>query len=327
MATPHKSRLGRGLGAIISGGTAKTATKAPADLKSEISDSKSKAPPAAPVAAHVASAPAPAPSAPGYQEIPVGSVVPNPYQPRREFHPDHIKELADSIAAEGLLQPIVVRLVDGKYQLIAGERRWRAFQSLKLKSIPARIVQAGNSSAATMALIENLQREGLNPIEEAHGYASLIRDFDLTQEAVSERVGKGRATIANSLRLLVLEAEVQGFLGSGMLSTGHAKVLLGLDNKQEQLLIARRIIEDGLSVRATEALVEGIRKGGGNRAAGGRHVPPAEATAIADIERRLTSFLNARVLLKHARKKGRIVIEYQGNEDLQRILEKVGVGS
>lgn len=331
MATPNKSRLGRGLGAIISGGT-KPAAKQPVDLKSQSSDAKTKAPatpaPAAttPVAA-APSAPPPAPGAPGYQEIPVSSVVPNPYQPRREFHPDHIKELADSIAAEGLLQPIVVRLVDGKYQLIAGERRWRAFQSLKLKSIPARIVQAGNSSAATMALIENLQREGLNPIEEAHGYASLIRDFDLTQEAVSERVGKGRATIANSLRLLMLEAEIQGFLGSGMLSTGHAKVLLGLDSKQEQLLIARRVIEDGLSVRATEALVENIRRGAVNRSGQGRAVPAAEATAIADIEKRLTSFLNARVLLKHARKKGRIVIEYQGNEDLQRILEKVGVGS
>jgi ParB family chromosome partitioning protein len=331
MATPHKSRLGRGLGAIISGGT-KQPPKAAADLKSEISNPKPKTPasPAAAVttpAAAAPSAPAPAPGAPGYQEIPVGAVVPNPYQPRREFHPDHIKELADSIAAEGLLQPIVVRLVDGKYQLIAGERRWRAFQSLKLKAIPARIVQAGNSSAATMALIENLQREGLNPIEEAHGYASLIRDFDLTQEAVSERVGKGRATVANSLRLLVLEPEVQGFLGSGLLSTGHAKVLLGLDSKQEQLLLARRVIEDGLSVRATEALVENVRRGGVNRQGAGRQVPVGEATAIADIEKRLTSFLNARVQLKHARKKGRIVIEYQGNEDLQRILEKVGVGS
>ena len=333
MATPNKSRLGRGLGAIISGG-AKPAAKPPADSKSEHAESKSK-PPAAPAPsreseptpAAAAKPSAPAPGAPGYQEIPVSSVVPNPYQPRREFHPDHIKELADSIAAEGLLQPIVVRLVDGKYQLIAGERRWRAFQSLKLKAIPARIVQAGNSSAATMALIENLQREGLNPIEEAHGYASLIRDFDLTQEAVSERVGKGRATIANSLRLLVLEPEVQGFLGSGMLSTGHAKVLLGLDNKQEQILLARRVIEDGLSVRATETLVDTVKRGGLNRAAPGRHVPAGESTAIADIEKRLTSFLNARVQLKHARKKGRIVIEYQGNEDLQRILEKVGVGS
>ncbi len=325
MASPNKSRLGRGLGAIISGGTAKPASKSSAEPRPASQDTRKAA---AAAAAPAAPAPVPpAPGAPGYQEIPVAAVVPNPYQPRREFHPDHIKELADSIAAEGLLQPVVVRLVDGKYQLIAGERRWRAFQSLKLKTIPARIVQAGNSSAATMALIENLQREGLNPVEEAHGYASLIRDFDLTQEAVSERVGKGRATIANSLRLLLLESEVQGFLGSGMISTGHAKVLLGLDNKQEQLLLARRVVEEGLSVRATETLVENVRRGATNRATPGRHTPPAEATAIADIEKRLTSFLNARVQLKHARRKGRIVIEYQGNEDLQRILEKVGVGS
>src|SRR5690606_26030232 len=136
----------------------------------------------------------------------------SPYQARREIEAEHLKELTESIKAEGLLQPIVVRRKEGKFELIAGERRWRAFQALGLKVIPARVVDASNASAAALGLIENLQREGLNPIEEAYGYASLIRDFDLTQEQASERVGKGRATVANALRLLSLDGELQGYI-------------------------------------------------------------------------------------------------------------------
>lgn len=318
MAHPQKSRLGRGLGSIISSGLASKSKAEPPPAKSASSPAASGASAAPPIAT---------PGAPGYQEIAVAMVEPSPYQPRRDFRPEHIQELADSIRAEGLLQPIVVRPAEGKFQLIAGERRWRAFQQLKLKTIPARVVNAGNASAATMSLIENLQREGLNPVEEAHGYASLLRDFDLTQEQVAERVGKGRASVTNSLRLLGLEAEIQGFLGSGMLSVGHAKVLLGLENKAEQLVLARRVIEQGLSVRATEDLVNHARQGSGSRASGGRRVPPGEAAAIIDIQKRLITHLNTRVQLKHTPKKGHIVIEYQGNEDLQRILEKLGVES
>src|SRR6185436_5862105 len=151
---------------------------------------------------------APAPSgAPGYQEISVHLIEPSPYQARREIPAEQLGELAESIRAEGLLQPIVVRKQGDKFQLIAGDRRWRAFQLLKFKAIPARIVEASNASSAALGLIENLQREGLNPIEEAHGYASLIRDFDLTQETAAERVGKGRASVANSLRLLSLDSD------------------------------------------------------------------------------------------------------------------------
>lgn len=323
MAHPSKSRLGRGLGSIISSGVVpkpRSENPPPAGTAAPAAEMP------APTAAEVTPAPQPAAvGGLGYQEIPVALVEPSPYQPRRDFHPDQIQELAESIRAEGLLQPIVVRAADGKYQLVAGERRWRAFQHLKLKTIPARIVQAGNASAATMTLIENLQREGLNPIEEAHGYASLIRDFDLTQEQVAERVGKGRATVANALRLLALDPEIQGFLGSGLLSTGHAKALLGVENPAEQLVLARRVIEQGLSVRATEDLVNGVKKSRGSRGPHGRRVSPGEAAAISDIEKRLTSHLNTRVQLRHTPRKGHIVIEYQGNEDLQRILEKLGV--
>ena len=262
---------------------------------------------------------------PDYLELPIGKIEPNPYQPRKEFEKSQLVDLAESIQSEGLIQPIVVREVNGSYQLIAGERRWRAFQLLKLKSIPARILEAGDSSAASMALIENLQRENLNPIEEAMGFASLVRDFDLTQEQVAERVGRGRATVANSLRLLSLPEEVRGYLSSQMLSTGHAKVLMGLESKQEQSLLARRIIEEGVSVRGSEDLVQSIRKSSKFKSKPTRDISEVELAAVEDIEKRLMSYLSSKVALKHHPKKGKIVIEYTGNDDLHRILERIGL--
>jgi ParB family chromosome partitioning protein len=305
MAKPSPSRLGRGLGALIASGT--------------------PAKPAAPAATAPSAPAAPAPVAeglPGYREIAVSAVEPNPYQPRKEFSDDALSELVESIRAEGLLQPIVVRQSGAKFQLIAGERRWRAFQRLQLKTIPARVMNSSDASSASLALIENLQRADLNPVEEAHGYASLIRDFDLTQDAAAQRVGKGRATVANSLRLLSLEPEIQGYLGKGLLSTGHAKVLLGLEAGAERLLLARRSLEDGLSVRALEQLVQQKRGGGAGKR---RRMPAAEVTALADVEKRLTSHLGARVSLRHAPKHGRIIVEYHGNDDLARVLGRMGL--
>ncbi|OHE81670.1 MAG: chromosome partitioning protein ParB [Verrucomicrobia bacterium RIFCSPLOWO2_12_FULL_64_8] len=310
-----KSRLGRGLGALISGGAAPVPGGAPA-----------APPPSFPVHPAVATPPAPGPAAAhGFQEIPVQLVDPSPYQPRREIHSAPLGELVESIRAEGLLQPVVVRRAgDGRYQLIAGERRWRAFQQLKLKTIPARVIEATDASSATLTLIENLQREGLNPIEEAYGYASLIRDFDLTQEQAAERVGRSRPTVANALRLLTLDGEIQGYLAKELLSVGHAKVLLGVESVEQRTLLARRVLEQGLSVRALEDVVQsgrGIRA----RRRGVRAVPEAEAAAVADIEKRLTSHLGARVSLRHSLKRGRIIIAYAGNDDLQRILQKLGL--
>ncbi len=313
MSAAPKSRLGRGLGSLI----AKASPPASEDTKKSPSSSPKKA----------ASKETASPSgAPGYAEIAVASIEPSPYQARREFTEQQLSELAESIRSEGLLQPIVVRKTGSTYQLIAGERRWRAFQSLKLKSIAARIVEANDASSATLGLIENLQREGLNPIEEAHGYASLIRDFDLTQESAADRVGKGRATVANTLRLLSLDAETQGFLGKGLLSVGHAKVLLGVTDTARRKLLARQIIESGLSVRATEKLIKedrGPASPGKKRAS--QNISSKDAAAVADIEKKLTSHLGARVGVIHTGKKGRIVIEYHGNDDLQRVLEKIGV--
>lgn len=314
MSAARKS-LGRGLGGLIA--AAKPATP-PATAAANSSDSPATA----------ASAASTVVAATGYQEIAVHQIEPSPYQARREITPEQLGELADSIRAEGLLQPIVVRKAGDKFQLIAGERRWRAFQLLKIKTIAARIVDASNASSAALGLIENLQREGLNPIDEAHGYASLIRDFDLTQETAAERVGKGRATVANALRLLSLDAELQGFLAKNLLSVGHAKVLLGIEDAAQRALVARRVIEEGLSVRATEKLVQTAKAGGSNNHVAARSRPglsSKDAATVSGIERKLTSHLGARVAVLHSAKKGRIVIEYRGNEDLQRLLEKLGV--
>lgn len=315
-----KSRLGRGLGGLIAAAapakspTAQAAAKAVGPLPSGAGGKKGDAAPDTP-------------GTPGFEEIAVARIEPSPYQARREIQAEHLTELAESIKSEGLLQPIVVRKVkDGTYELIAGERRWRAYQVLKLKTIPARVVEASNASAAALGLIENLQREGLNPIEEAYGFASLIRDFDLTQEQAADRVGKSRASVANTLRLLSLDAELQGYVSKALLSFGHAKVLLGIESGAERAVLARRVIEDGLSVRATEKLVQDKKAGGsGGKKAGKKGGSPAEVAAITGIEKKLTSHLGARVALKHSGRKGQIVIQYAGNDDLARILEKLGV--
>lgn len=308
MATASKSRLGRGLGGLIAAGKPSGGGVPPPQ-----EPAGTPPPPISPGLA-------------GYQEISVAAVEPSPYQARREIPAEQLAELAESIRSEGLLQPIVVRRTGDKYQLIAGERRWRAFQQLKLKTIPARIAEASDASAAALGLIENLQRENLNPIEEAHGYASLVRDFDLTQETAAERVGKSRAAVANALRLLSLDAEIQGYVGKSLLSSGHAKALLGVEDPAQRLLLARRIIAEGLSVRLAEKLAQQAKTSSGASSARRRTKAPAQdAAAVEHIEKKLTSRLGARVAVFHTPKKGRIVIEYRGNEDLQRILEKIGV--
>lgn len=322
MATSGKSRLGRGLSGLISGGMGAGVGKnegppPPANGAKEKKETVVVALAPPPVA--------PAVGLPGYAEVKVSLIDVNPFQPRKEFDPERLRELAASIQAEGLLQPIVVRQVGERYQLIAGERRWRACQSLQLKTVPARVMEASDASSASISLIENLQRAELNPVEESLGYASLIRDFDLTQEEVAERVGKGRATVANALRLLNLGAEIQGYLGKNLISTGHAKLLLGVEGEAEQVMLARKIIEEGLSVRAVEKLVKNLKVRRSASASGERLTAESEIFAVKDIEKQIAHRLNTRVALKHTPKKGKIVIEYYGNDDLQRILEKIGI--
>ncbi len=316
--TSSKSRLGRGLGGLISGGGQGAERPAAAP--------KPAAGPAKKTATAAVAAPAAVPSLPGYRELKLGQIVPNPYQPRREIHPQQVEELARSIETEGLIQPIVVRERKGKFELIAGERRFRAFQHLKRETIPARIIEASDASSATLALIENLQRENLNPVDEALGYASLVRDFDLTQEAAADRVGKSRPAVANSLRLLTLSSEIQGFLSRRLISTGHAKVLLGLESEAQRKLLARRIIETGMSVRQAETEVRSLKGGaGGSSRKAGAKASEAEQTAIRDLEKRIGDHFNTRVALQHGAKRGKLTIEYYGNDDLDRILEKLGI--
>ena len=217
------------------------------------------------------------------------------------------------------MQPIVVRKVPQGFELIAGERRLRAFRHLGIKVVPARVLEVNDAASAVLALVENLQRADLNPVDEALGVASLMRDFKLTQDAVADRLGKPRATVANSVRLLQLDREVLGYLSKGQLSAGHAKVLLGLEQAAQQVQAARRIVQDELSVRATEKLVRQLQapRPGDRR----RRV----AQALEDVQRRLTTHLAAPVQVQRRGAKGVISIRYSGDEDLQRILEKLGL--
>ena len=310
MATPPKKSLGRGLGNLIGGGVAKPAQPVPAPTTPT-------AP--APAAAPAAPAPAAAPNALAVTELPVASIVPNPHQPRKEFDEVAVKELAESIRSEGLLQPIVVRKVKGGYELIAGERRLRAFRHLGQKFIPVRVIEASDASSAVLALLENLQRADLNPVDEAVGVASLMRDFNLTQEAVADRLGKPRASIANLVRLLQLDREILGYLGKGQLSTGHAKVLLGLEQQAHRVQVARLVVEKGLSVRATEAEVKALA------ATKKTERKRAEKTVVADVQKRLSSHFSTPVAVFRKGVKGTISIPFTSDDELARLLEKIGV--
>src|SRR5580658_8845912 len=194
------------------------------------------------------------------QRVPVSRVRPCAFQPRKDFAPESLKELADSIKEQGIVQPLIVRPQGGNFELIAGERRWRAAQMLGLAEVPVIVREADDRAVLELALIENLQRENLNAIEEAQGYAQLIGQFQLTQEEAAVKVGKSRAVVANALRLLKLAPPLQAFVRDGRLSVGHAKVILGLDSHEEQALAAERVLKKSLNVRQTEELVGSLQK-------------------------------------------------------------------
>jgi ParB family transcriptional regulator, chromosome partitioning protein len=260
------------------------------------------------------------------QTLSLDRIVPSPFQPREEFRSEHLNELVESIREQGIIQPLIVRKVGDKYELIAGERRWRAAQELNLAEAPAIIRKASDREVLELALIENLQREDLNPIEEATAYQRLHRDFKLTQEDISKRVGKSRASVANAMRLLDLHPDVRSLVKQNRLSVGHAKVLLSLKSPEEQILIAERIIRLGASVRAAEKLIaqhatrSGKSQPGRQTAATTRHSP-----AVLRVENLLTQRLATRVVVHHGEKKGTITIEYYGNDDLSRILAELKI--
>jgi ParB family chromosome partitioning protein len=250
-------------------------------------------------------------------------VVPNPYQPRKVIDPEAIRELAESINAEGLLQPIVVRKVDDGFQLIAGERRLRAHQHLQRQTVLARVLQVNELSSASLSLIENLQREGLNPMEEAMGYDSLVKEFGLTQAKVAERVGKSRSYVTNSLRFLQLEGELQEFLASGSLSTGHAKILLGVEDSKLRIKLAHLTISEGWSVRQCQQAVDDHRSGQSNPSLIRKAV--RGEGAFSDLARALEANLGRSVRIQAGSKgQGKLTLGFSDQNDLESILSSLG---
>jgi ParB family chromosome partitioning protein len=255
------------------------------------------------------------------REIDIDRILPNSHQPRKNFNDDALTELANSIREHGVVQPVVVRpLEDGFFQLIAGERRWRASQRAGLLKVPAVVREAGEHDALELALIENLQREDLNPMEEAQAYERLIADFGMTQEEVARRVGKNRATIANMLRLLRLPPEVQQWLRENRLSTGHAKALLSLSDLDAILDSARKIIQGNYSVRQAEMLVSRYSSGSSAKdepAESAASVDPNVKAALHSIEQ----VLGTKVTLQENGGKGKIEIHFYSFEEMNRLYE------
>lgn len=324
-----KKALGRGLDALISGGIVRSvaveAPHAPVGVRplGSVVVPQSGIP-VAPTEAAEQSIPSN-----GMKYLAIDSIERSRFQPRSEIDPEQLRELADSIKQRGVVQPLLVRPLEhgsgnGRYELIAGERRWRAAREAGLTTIPAIVREASDQEAFEIALIENLQREDLDPIEEARAYEQLAKQFGLTQELIAEKVGRNRATVANAMRLLSLPSEVQSWVADARLSVGHAKAILGLTITEEQRLVAERVLRQNMTVRETEQLVEQIK-------AGPRHMRArplgiaTKAAHIMAIEERLRQRFQTHVNVHQGRKKGRIEIEYYGNDDFTRLLGVLGI--
>jgi ParB family chromosome partitioning protein len=254
-----------------------------------------------------------------FQELPIEAVIPNPRQPRKVFDEEALDELADAIREVGLLQPVVVRETGpGQYELVMGERRWRASQRAGLTSIPAIVRATENDDMLRDALMENLHREQLNPLEEAAAYQQLLDDFGATHDELAKKVGRSRPHISNTLRLLQLPGEVQRRVAAGVLSAGHARALLSLEDPEAQDHLAHRIVAEGLSVRAVEEIVTmgGVRPAKARRPA----VRQTSAPALDRLADRLSDAFETRVKVELGKRKGKIVVEFGSIEDLERII-------
>ncbi len=324
---PRKGGLGRGLDALIPSGL-------PAPHRQEqAGPSPSPAPASAstpaPVTGHAPTAQEhslPAPSQ-GLTELPVDAIVPNPHQPRQAVPQQELEELATSIREHGVLQPLVVTRAGasraGGYTLIAGERRWRAAMLAGLRTVPAIIKEASSAEMLELALVENLQRADLNPLEEASAYRSLVEEFGLKQEEVAARVGKSRQAVANALRLLRLPAPAQQALAQGLISEGHARALLQVPDEELQLRLLERIVADGLSVRQVEELARRLA-----RHTAHTDSPPPEPQQplydpVRELEDRFRNALGTRVQLSKSRRGGRLVIYFYSDEELDRIYQAI----
>ncbi len=294
-----KQALGKGLGALIrktSGPASSDAAEAPDDTKR-------------------------------VRDVAIDLVIPSPLQPRTQFGESPLDDLVESIRQHGIIQPLIVRPVDGKLELIAGERRWRASKKLGLATVPVIEREASDRDVLEMALIENLQREDLNPMEEAAGYVRLAREFSLKQEEIASRVGKSRASVANAMRLLDLHGDVQLLVAQARLSVGHAKAILSLKDQDAQLLAADQVLRKQLTVRAAEKLAQSLIADLSSQGGDAKKAPAAREIDIhlRAVTNRLRERLATHVSIQHSAKKGRIEIEYYGDDDLHRLLELLGL--
>src|SRR5205809_1304815 len=290
-----RSGLGKGLGALI--GTPSVASRGDAESGERV------------------------------HQITLASIIPSALQPRKDFAREALQELIDSIRQHGIIQPLIVRQVGARFELIAGERRWRAAQEIGLAQVPIIIRSASDLEVLELSLIENLQRADLNPIEEAQGYARLANEFGMRQEDIALKVGRSRAAVANAMRFLDLHPQVQIWLAQNLLSVGHAKVLLALKAPEDQLLAGETVLRRNATVRSTERLVArqlGLGRSRPRQRAAGQTIT---SSAIEDLQNRLQQHLATHVTVHHGEKRGRIEIEYYGNDDLQRIVGALGLTS
>jgi ParB family chromosome partitioning protein len=330
MKAARRGGLGRGLGALIptaapttdGTGTATATALAPTPTQPVSNGTEQPA-----VVEEVETERlAPVPGA-RFAEIPVAAIVANPKQPRQVFDEESLDELKISIEEVGFLQPIVVReTAPGAYELVMGERRWRAAQSLGREAIPAIVRETRDDAMLRDALLENIHRANLNPLEEAAAYQQLLEEFGATHEELARRIGRSRPQISNTIRLLNLPAPVQRRVAAGVLSAGHARALLGLDDAEEQETMATRIVAEGLSVRATEELVAlSVAEGGTAKKAAPQRRAKPHAPALSDLADRLADRFDTRVKVDIGRRKGRITIEFATVDDLERIVGIIGV--
>lgn len=310
-----KPALGRGLGALLGG-------------------ANPSAKPALPVVASPTTISVPAAPAVDERErvqrVPLDRVQPCPFQPRKDFTQESLQELADSIKEQGIIQPLIVRKKGDRFELIAGERRWRAAQLASLTEVPVILREADDRQVLELALIENLQRENLNPIEEALGYSELVSSFQMRQEDVAVKVGKSRTVVANALRLLKLPIELQTYVRDSRLSVGHAKVILGLSIPADQKNAAERIIKEGLNVRQTEELVTRLQQPAVEVSAhtrNGHPTPVIRDVHVSNLENKLRERLGTKVQLRYRAGKGALDIRFYSDDELERIMQILGVSA
>jgi ParB family transcriptional regulator, chromosome partitioning protein len=336
MTGKAKGGLGRGLGALIPQGPPVTAPSAPPIAESVAADMRSSSPASAASSASASSGRAatavddgpqlaPVPGA-RFAELSVDAISPNTRQPRQVFDEEALEELKTSIQEVGFLQPIVVRESGpGAYELVMGERRWRAAQQLGFEAIPAIIRETRDDSMLLDALLENIHRANLNPLEEAAAYQQLLEEFGATHEELAKRIGRSRPQISNTIRLLNLPNAVQLRVAAGVLSAGHARALLALERSDQQEVLASRIVAEGMSVRATEeAVAVALAEGAPAKKAAVKRAKP-HAPGLNDLADRLSDHFETRVRVEIGRRKGRILVEFATVDDLERIVGMLGM--